>query len=101
MDEQKLKKIGLVGEIYTPAYPIEVKSLFSGRKEELQKAISFIPQKGYHLIIYGDRGVGKTSFANIIKEICEGAGGNVAKVSCNSNDTFYSIWRNVFFTVGC
>lgn len=96
MDQEKMKKLGLVGEIYTPAYPIEVQNLFSGRKDELQKAISFIPQKGYHLIIYGDRGVGKTSFANIIKEICEGAGRNVAKVSCNSNDTFYSIWRNVF-----
>jgi hypothetical protein len=63
-DEQK-QKLGLVGQIYTPAYPIEIKELFSGRSEELMNMIGIINQKGRQAILYGDRGVGKTSFASI------------------------------------
>lgn len=96
MDDELIKRIQLVGQIYTPAYPIEIKELFSGRSQQMADILGIVPQKGKHLIIYGDRGVGKTSFANIIKLIFESPELQVAKVSCNSNDTFQSLWHNVF-----
>lgn len=96
MDEELLKKIQLIGQIYTPAYPIEIKELFSGRSQQLSDIVGIITQKGKHLIIYGDRGVGKTSFANIIKIIYESTQLQVAKISCNSIDTFQTLWHNVF-----
>jgi Cdc6-like AAA superfamily ATPase len=96
MEQELITKINTAGQIYTPAYPIEIKELFSGRSQQLSDIIGIVPQKGRHLIIYGDRGVGKTSFANIIKVIFESPDLQVAKISCNSNDTFQSLWHNVF-----
>lgn len=96
MDQTVMQKIQQVGQVYTPASPIEIKGLFSGRHEQLSKVVSFIGQRGYHIIIYGDRGVGKTSFSNIIKILFEKPTIQVAKISCNSDDTYTSLWINVF-----
>ncbi|MEM9821433.1 MAG: ATP-binding protein [Bacteroidota bacterium] len=96
MTTEQLQKITEVGRIYTPAYPIEIKDLFSGRKQQLQRAISFIPQKGYHLMVYGDRGVGKTSFANVLMRFFETSDRQVTRVSCSSKDTYDGLWRSVF-----
>lgn len=94
MTEKQNKKLNLIGEIYTPSYPIEIMELFSGRTEQLKNVFDFLRQKGKHIIVYGDRGVGKTSFANVIKVICE-TNQPVAKVSCSTQDTFESLFHNV------
>lgn len=96
MDQDIFKKLALVGEIYTPAYPVEIKELFSGRDNQFRNVFSFISQKGYHVLIFGDRGVGKTSFSNIVKVIVEQPDRQISKISCNSEDTFDSLWENVF-----
>jgi Cdc6-like AAA superfamily ATPase len=90
--QQRLIK---VGEIYSPSYPIEFMQLFSGRIEQLRTIMSIVPQKGKHAVIFGDRGVGKTSFANIIKILLE-SNCQVARVSCTSTDSFESLWSNIF-----
>ena len=94
MTEEQIKKLGVIGEIYTPSYPIEIKELFSGRTDQLRAVFDFLRQKGKHIIVYGDRGVGKTSFANVIKVICE-SDKQVAKVSCSTEDTFETLFHNV------
>lgn len=94
MTEEQTKKLSLIGEIYTPSYPIEIRELFSGRTEQLSAVFDFLRQKGKHIIVYGDRGVGKTSFANVIRVICE-TDQQVAKVSCSTQDTFESLFHNV------
>lgn len=92
-DEQK-KKLGLIGEIYTPSYPIEIRELFSGRTAQLRSVFDYLGQKGKHIIVFGDRGVGKTSFSNVIKVILE-LDRQVAKVSCSTEDTFETLFHNV------
>ncbi|QJB35946.1 orc1/cdc6 family replication initiation protein [Chitinophaga oryzae] len=94
MDQEIIRKLGVLSEVYTPAYPIEIKELFSGRDSQFRNVFSFIGQKGYHCLIFGDRGVGKTSFSNIVKVVCE-SDRQVAKISCNSDDTYESMWINV------
>ena len=94
MTDEQRKKLSMIGEIYTPSYPIEIRELFSGRTEQLRAVFDFLRQKGKHIIVYGDRGVGKTSFANVIKVICE-TDHQVAKVSCSTQDTFESLFHNV------
>ena len=94
MTEEQNKKLSLIGEIYTPSYPIEIKELFSGRTEQLRAVFDFLRQKGKHIIVYGDRGVGKTSFSNVIKVICE-TDRQVAKVSCSTQDTFESLFHSI------
>lgn len=94
-EDQKLK-LALIGQIYTPAYPIEIKELFSGRTKELMTILGIINQKGKQAILYGDRGVGKTSFANIVRILLENPARQIVKVSCVSNDTLESLFHNIF-----
>ena len=94
MNDEIKAKLALLGQIFTPSYPIEIKALFSGRNNQLNDVMGIIPQKGKQLIIYGDRGVGKTSFANIIKAIYESHDKQVGKISCNGNNTFESLLHN-------
>lgn len=94
MNDQIKQKLELLSQIYTPSYPIEIKALFSGRTKQMSDVMGIIPQKGKQLIVYGDRGVGKTSFANIIKAIYDSPDTQIGKVSCNGNNTFESLMHN-------
>ncbi len=55
-------------------------------------------QKGGHAVIFGERGVGKTSLAKIIdKRVAKITGAITVKfISCGVNDDFYTIWGNAF-----
>ena len=57
-----------------------------------------INQKGQHAILYGERGVGKTSLANVLKSFLAQPAPPVAcpRINCDGNDTFESVWRKVF-----
>jgi len=92
---ERSEKEALLGEIYIPSYPIQLKQFFSGRGPQLVKAMSIINMKGLQGIIYGDRGVGKTSFSNILKIIYQSDSCQVVKVSCNLQDTFPYLWYNI------
>lgn len=95
LSQEQLEKLAKIGEIYTPSYPVEIQALFSGRLEQFQNALSVVNQKGLHAIIYGDRGVGKTSLSNILKIVVERPELPVVKVSCSSEDTFENLWKNI------
>jgi Cdc6-like AAA superfamily ATPase len=82
------------GKVFNAAAPINRFQLFKGRKEQLEKVISSISTRGKHVVLFGDRGVGKTSLANILKD----ALGNrdsieVVKINCNENDSYVDTWR--------
>lgn len=93
--EELIEKIKKIGEVYIPSYPIEDKQLFSGRTNQLVNAISIVDRKGLHGIIYGDRGVGKTSFSNILRIMYAGPNCQVIKISSNSQDSFEYQWYNI------
>jgi len=67
--------------------------IFSGRIQQLRDALSIVEQGGLHALLFGERGVGKTSMANIIQILAqEPDEGHLAiKVECTSSDTFRSI----------
>jgi Cdc6-like AAA superfamily ATPase len=97
--QERLEEIGLIlGSVFTPAAPIDSKKLFSGRTRQLRDVIDAINQRGQHAIIYGERGVGKTSLASVLEEYLPTAGVNVIapKVTCDSTDDYESVWRKVF-----
>ena len=58
-----------VGRVFTPSSPISALELFSGRQEEIRRISDAINSVGKHAILYGDRGVGKTSLATILKDL--------------------------------
>ena len=63
-DERRLNESG-VRNVFTPHTPINQESLFRGRSSEVQQILSTLNTPGQHVLLFGDRGVGKSSLANI------------------------------------
>lgn len=88
-----------IDNVFTPSQPISVRELFAGRSKEIEKSMEAIVEKGGHLIIYGDRGVGKTSLANILRAIIStGMENNEINIYCtykvcNSYESFEGLWE--------
>ncbi len=101
MPEQTAEHRALeAGRVFTPAVPVSEQTLFAGRMHEIRRVIDVINQRGQHAIIYGERGVGKTSLANIIStKLTSGWPILAPRVNCDSTDTFTSLWRKIFSEV--
>lgn len=57
-----------IRNIFTPHQPIQKQTLFYGRKDEVIKIIETMNTPGLHFLLYGERGVGKSSLGNIVME---------------------------------
>jgi replication-associated recombination protein RarA len=55
------------GRSFTPNVPVSENDLFAARIEEVRRVCDAINQRGQHAVVYGERGVGKTSLANILQ----------------------------------
>jgi len=84
------------GQVFTPGSPVNALDLFAGRLDQLSKIMDAVSQRGYHAVLFGERGVGKTSLSNILIQVMQGNGYIVSKVNCDAQDTFDSIWRKAF-----
>jgi Cdc6-like AAA superfamily ATPase len=94
LDEtEMLSRLRLVGEAFRPAAPIDRRSLFSGRAEQIADLFSIASQPGQHALIYGERGVGKTSLAAVTASMLESANMLCARATCDVSDDFESVWR--------
>jgi len=60
--EEKQKSFK-VDAFYTPSKPVSSPSNLRGRDEEIQKILGALTTPGRHCMIYGDRGIGKSSLA--------------------------------------
>lgn len=97
MNDQEWAQKGIdAGRVFTPTSPIDEKSLFAGRKDQLRAIIDVINQKGQHAIIYGERGVGKTSLVNVLSGFLGAPTVLAPRVNCDSTDTFESVWLKAF-----
>jgi Cdc6-like AAA superfamily ATPase len=98
-DEEARSRLALqASRVFTPAAPVDKQALFAGRRDQLRRVVDTVLQKGRHAIIFGERGVGKTSLANVLEDTLQAPGGEVlaAHVNCDSMDTFESLWVKVF-----
>ncbi|MDD1422775.1 ATP-binding protein, partial [Dolichospermum sp. ST_sed1] len=80
--------------VFSPTAPIKKQDFFSGRIRQLEKICEAINEVGQHAILYGERGVGKTSLANIMTDSITNL--YPIKVTCNRKHTFTSIWMQAF-----
>lgn len=85
------QKLEILNVVFSPAAPVKSKELFFGRLNQVTMVQQAISERGQHAILYGERGVGKTSLATIMAEIYP----NVlcSKVTCNRTENFDAIWR--------
>lgn len=81
---------------FTPAAPIDGEKLFAGRLTQLQQLIDAVNQKGQHAIIFGERGVGKTSLANVISAKFTDETILAPRINCDAIDTYSTLWKKVF-----
>jgi Cdc6-like AAA superfamily ATPase len=90
-----------VGQVFSPAAPIDKTALFAGRVRQLRQVVDAVNQRGQHAIIYGERGVGKTSLANVLAENLEAPGGRIIcpHINCDSEDNYSKLWRKVFLAI--
>ncbi|MSU79504.1 MAG: AAA family ATPase [Gemmataceae bacterium] len=80
--------------VFRPASPLDSRDLFSGRTEQIVRTGQAVHTIGQHAIIFGQRGVGKSSLANILKILLSGEKKIVVKVNCHKDDSFSKIWKN-------
>jgi len=98
-DEQRWQDLAIqAGRVFSPSAPIDKRSLFAGRELQIRAVIDAINQKGQHAIIYGERGVGKTSLANVLASFLDKQPAPIVapRVQCDALDTFPTVWRKVF-----
>ena len=88
------EKKQILNWVFTPTAPIKKEEFFRGRISQLDKICSAINEIGQHAILFGERGVGKTSLANIMTDSITII--YPIKVTCNRTDTFKTLWKQAF-----
>lgn len=80
--------------MFSPHAPIDDQALFAGRTDILFRLIDTVFQRGRHAILYGERGVGKSSLANIVKDqiFSRSHVVKVVKRNCTTAHTFRLMW---------
>ena len=73
---------------FTPTQPVQTASALIGRRAQVERAIAAIELERAHVAIFGERGHGKTSLANIVANLAEQAGFGVVRHACSAGATF-------------
>jgi hypothetical protein len=89
-----------IGSVFRPGTPIDKQQLFAGRLDQVNDVINATLQPGRHVVMFGERGVGKTSLARVISDIMASSSGykvlDCGTINCDRTDDFNSLWRKIF-----
>lgn len=103
-DLAKVERIAAVARAFTPGTPVGRLDMLAGRMHQLTDIVSAVSMNGQHVGLYGERGVGKTSLANVLAEFFDNARPRAhfqaVRVNCSTDDTFTTLWHNVFVELG-
>ncbi len=80
---------------FLPSQPVASASLFAGRTDLLRRVIRAIEDQHLHVIVYGDRGIGKTSVLRVVSELATRAKYVVQYTSCGEDSDFSEIFRAI------
>lgn len=74
--------------------PVDEEQLFAGRLPEVTKMLRTVMERSRHVVLFGERGVGKTSLSNIFWKRYGRTLQSfiVARVQCGPHDDFSSLW---------
>ncbi|MCJ8503165.1 ATP-binding protein [Desulfatitalea alkaliphila] len=92
-----------VRDIFTPFSPIDIVENLLGREKEVSQIVGVINSPGQHVLLYGDRGVGKTSLAIISHLLIKNMKiirGKFFIKRCCSDDSFASIVQYPLKSIG-
>ncbi len=80
---------------YTPAQPVTNRRMYSGRGRVLGSVIRAIEDQRLHTVIYGERGLGKTSTLLVLAQTARDARYLVIYVTCSAGSTFDEAFRAI------
>ena len=91
-----------VNEAFSPGAPIRTLTDLSGRIEQIQRLSDIMLRAGEHAIVFGERGVGKTSLSQTFHTGLNRPTRKVQEihVNCHPDDSFTSLWKKVFRRMG-
>ena len=83
--------------LFSPGAPIDENELFAGRRQQIEMIMEAVALRGHHAIIFGERGVGKTSLARTFHYRLKTKTAEVPAVivNCDPSDNFSTLWRKV------
>ena len=107
LDEAENLKLA-AATAFSPRTPISTQELFAGRWGQMRAIGDTVAQVGLHAVVFGERGVGKTSLTHVIGPVLSVLDQTsvkpgtkpepriVVRVNANTNDTFSSLWIKAF-----
>lgn len=78
---------------FTPSQPVAERRMFAGRDEVLKTIIRSIEDQRLHVVLYGERGIGKTSLLHVLTQAATEARYIVVYTSCGANSNFDDTFR--------
>lgn len=85
----------LIREAFTPSQPVSSRARFAGRHDLMRDLITAIEDQRLHFVLYGDRGIGKTSILRVLSKQAADAGYLVCYISCSEGLSFEDMARRV------
>lgn len=79
-------------QAFTPFAPIRLPDFFAGRLDVVRRVANELDAPGRHVAIFGERGVGKTSLAELLSFFTSFEPDRVHVVRCGHDSTFESIF---------
>ena len=83
------------GEAFTPTRPKPGRRQAVGRQAELARILQALLEERAHVVLYSERGRGKTSLSNLVVEALRQAGTVVARHTCEAGSDFGGIVRGL------
>lgn len=80
---------------FTPSQPVIDYRMFSGRTQLLTTLIRSIEEQRLHTVIYGQRGIGKTSILHVLTQLAREARYHVIYISCGASSNLEEIFRAI------
>ena len=95
-------RVFALGHAFTPSAPVASRDHFAGRAQQVLDVVQALGQPGTHIVLFGERGVGKTSLANVLESFLSPlmANATVHRLNCTTSDTYVTLWRKAFRELG-
>lgn len=78
---------------FTPSQPVSDPAMLAGRGELLQGLIRAIEEQRLHVVLFGDRGTGKTSLLHVLSKLAHEARYIVHYAPCDEGSNFSDVFR--------
>lgn len=92
----KFELMTRIAAAFSPSVPIDDRG-FAGRGSQITDIMNACVQRGQHVVIFGERGAGKTSLANLVLKMLPAQFITPAcgAINCDQTTTFSSLWKTI------